>query len=103
MSVCDTVTVAPVVQKINLVEDEVKLIVDARLLSMSLDSESTTLNVTNTKTEVIVREAAAQGPQGPPGPAGNGEDLEEHILSVEPHPAYDDMPDMKLIFENGLL
>ena len=44
---------------------------------------------------------------GPRGPAGSDADatvlLEAHIVAPEPHPAYDDMPDMTLLFENGLI
>lgn len=29
--------------------------------------------------------------------------LDEHIASPTPHPAYDDMPSLSLIFENGLI
>ena len=28
-------------------------------------------------------------------------DLQNHIVSTTPHPAYDDMPDLKLYYENG--
>lgn len=77
---------------------------------------------------VVVRQAqvvtvAAPGPQGspgPPGPPGPPGDASEavgeprvvelisdavggHIVDSEPHPAYDDMPSLVLIFENGLL
>jgi hypothetical protein len=41
------------------------------------------------------------GPQGPPG-AGTAE-LEAHINSPTPHPAYDtDMQSLSVVFENGL-
>lgn len=59
---------------------------------------------------------------GPPGPAGatgdavlgtaayeNVEEFEpagsviNHELDTEPHPAYDDMPDLRLTFENALV
>jgi hypothetical protein len=29
--------------------------------------------------------------------------LQQHILSDSPHPAYDDMPDLVTLFENGLI
>lgn len=29
--------------------------------------------------------------------------LDEHISSLTPHPAYDDMPSLTLLFENGLV
>jgi hypothetical protein len=50
------------------------------------------------------------GPQGNPGPQGirgeSGVDiaaLVTHVNAVEPHPAYDDMRSLQLIFENGLI
>ena len=43
------------------------------------------------------------GPQGPPGNNGIGADITEHVNSPEPHPPYDDMLDLTLIFENGLV
>ena len=48
--------------------------------------------------------ASLVGPQGPPGPPGNGEAslLPEHIASLTPHPAYDDLPELTLLFENGM-
>jgi hypothetical protein len=29
--------------------------------------------------------------------------LDEHVNSETPHPAYDDMPSLELLFENGLI
>jgi len=41
------------------------------------------------------------------GPAGSDADatalLEVHIVALEPHPTYDDMPTLRYIFENGLI
>lgn len=31
------------------------------------------------------------------------EQLESHIASQEPHPAYDDLPSLTILFENGLI
>jgi hypothetical protein len=39
---------------------------------------------------------------GTQGPAG-ASNLTPHINAATPHPAYDDMPDMTLIFDNGLV
>jgi hypothetical protein len=49
-----------------------------------------------------------QGPQGevgPQGPAGESGTvaLETHIDSATPHPVYDDLPSLNLLFENGLI
>lgn len=48
---------------------------------------------------------------GPPGPAGNpfifqemvNEAIDDHVNAPEPHPAYDDLPSLVLLFENGLI
>lgn len=47
---------------------------------------------------------------GPPGPKGDDGldspeaiDLQNHIDHPTPHPAYDDMASLRLIFENGLI
>lgn len=48
------------------------------------------------------------GPTGPPGPPGDdaetsiGTVMEAHVNSPTPHPAYDDMPDLTILLENGL-
>lgn len=56
---------------------------------------------------VVVGLPVAVGPPGPRGPEGPGgvtpEDLEEHISGEAPHPAYDDIPSLAIIFENGLV
>lgn len=63
-----------------------------------------------------------QGPQGIPGPMGpRGQDgisigdgggvtpeqlastVQAHIISTQPHPVYDDLPSLTLLFENGLM
>lgn len=78
-------------------------------------------------TDVIIAGVeGAQGPVGPIGPVGpsaydiavangfegteeqwlaqlGGELLEVHINDETPHPAYDDLPSLNLLFENGLI
>jgi hypothetical protein len=70
------------------------------------------VNVQHSTTQVNVIPA---GPQGPPGVQGiQGEPgldsgvvaeamMIAHVEAPTPHPAYDDMPNLKLLFENGLL
>lgn len=71
------------------------------------------------KTVAVTKVVGPRGPAGPPGSVGNSEEvgnavttfLEEntdvilapHINAPEPHPSYDDMPSLTLLFENGLL
>lgn len=50
------------------------------------------------------------GPEGPPGmvvggasPAYVDDSIAAHVNAPEPHPAYDDLPDFVLLFENGLI
>lgn len=77
----------------------------------------------NMPTAKVVRPVAAlvgvtqvvgpPGPRGPRGPAGSGEGgvneefvenaIETHVQAPEPHPSYDDMIDLTLLFENGLV
>jgi hypothetical protein len=35
--------------------------------------------------------------------AGTGASLQNHVNAETPHPAYDDIPSMRLIFENGIV
>lgn len=44
-----------------------------------------------------------RGPQGVPGDANDGGALATHIVDTTPHPAYDDLPSLTLLFENGLV
>lgn len=55
-----------------------------------------------------VVEPGARGPRGLPGPMGPPdtlaeEEIAEHLADPTPHPAYDDQPDLVLIFENHLI
>jgi len=49
-----------------------------------------------------------EGPPGPQGPPGDGSAVVDaaiaaHVADTTPHPVYDDnIPDLSLIFENGL-
>jgi hypothetical protein len=52
---------------------------------------------------VVLPFPGPQGQPGPQGPEGGTADLQSHIDSETPHPAYDDMPSLSLIFENHLL
>jgi hypothetical protein len=46
-----------------------------------------------------------RGPVGPPGPATPGDlaAINAHIADATPHPAYDDLPSLTLLLENGLI
>lgn len=53
-------------------------------------------------------ETGSPGPPGPPGPVSSvtgltQDDLTTHINSPTPHPVYDDMLDLTVLLENGLL
>jgi hypothetical protein len=52
---------------------------------------------------VVEVNAAIPGPPGPPGSGNDGGLLATHIADETPHPAYDDLPSLKLLFENGLV
>ena len=62
----------------------------------------------------VVPVAGPPGPEGPIGPSGTLSDLvlisgmiedsvNSHINAPEPHPAYDDIPSLTLLFENRLV
>lgn len=53
-----------------------------------------------------------QGPPGPTGPTGGDPAVvqgmidtavQTHVVAPEPHPAYDDIPSLVLLFENRLV
>lgn len=48
---------------------------------------------------------AIEATSGDPDAVGNivNAALSVHVQAAEPHPAYDDMPDLALIFESGLV
>jgi len=61
---------------------------------------------------VVVPVAGPTGPQGTPGaPADDlgviqtmiDGTVQTHVSTPEPHPAYDDLPSLQLLFENGLV
>lgn len=62
----------------------------------------------------VVNLVPVAGPKGDKGPPGSINDLNAvqemidtsvtaHVVAPEPHPSYDDMPDLTLIFQNGLV
>jgi len=61
---------------------------------------------------LVIPVAGPRGERGPVGPAGDDSvavhelidtALNTHVNAPQPHPAYDDMLDLTLIFENGLI
>lgn len=62
---------------------------------------------------ILVPTAGPAGAEGPIGTIDGGglqviEDLidstvQAHVDAAEPHPAYDDLPSLVLLFENGLI
>lgn len=66
------------------------------------------IEVLTSNSEVVEVSTAQPGPRGPEGPQGPKGDVdtalwESHVDSSTPHPAYDDMPELTLIFENGIV
>lgn len=71
------------------------------------------INVHPSTGSVTVVNAGPPGPRGPVGPTGapgSGaiddyarDIISLHLVDPTPHPAYDDLPDLSLIFENGLI
>lgn len=71
--------------------------------------ESITVDVTEvemitvdiTAVEVITIDTGSVGASSPSDPPGD--DLTTHVQDTTPHPAYDDLPSLVLLFENGLI
>lgn len=67
------------------------------------------MTVATIPTQQIVVAVTSGGPVAVPTPTtvtiyGNdGAALAEHVADPSPHPAYDDLPDLGLLFENGLI
>lgn len=53
--------------------------------------------------QVTVVNSGPPGPRGAPGAYGGEVALQSHVDSSSPHPAYDDIPSLTLLFENGLI
>jgi hypothetical protein len=47
--------------------------------------------------------AGPVGPVGLPGDYSLATDFQNHLSSATPHPAYDDIASLSLLFENGLI
>src|SRR3546814_9687077 len=85
------------------------LAADERIALVAVDSEPAP--VASPLPDVLVVAAGGQGPPGRAGPPGEGipgppgpdtaEVIEDHIYAAEPHPAYDDMQTLRLIFERS--
>lgn len=52
---------------------------------------------------VVITSGGPQGVPGPVGPSGADPRLDIHIQADSPHPKYDDLPSLTLLFENGLV
>lgn len=95
-------------------EIEIHVLIDRKLGTIVVD-DNTYFGTVRVASSNIFGTVRVSG--GVPGPAGlNGQDgqdgqdgginpvlLDEHIESLEPHPVYDDLPSMTLLFENGLI
>jgi hypothetical protein len=72
-----------------------------------VEPDSAIIVVTDTLSPTVVEvNTAIPGPPGPRGPAGDANDggaLADHIIDDTPHPKYDDLPSLTLLFENGLV
>lgn len=110
----DFLELAPVIQQLDVeIDDAFELILENESSDLSVVAEETVFEFTTESSELTINEAAPQGPPGPegppgpPGPPGSSSgttvDLQEHIIAPEPHPAYDDMQSLRLLFENGLI
>lgn len=76
---------------------------DDTVLIIEGTGEPEVLHFHNQESVVLLTSTGLPGPPGPPGPAGGEVILQQHIENPTPHPAYDDIPDLSLLFDNGLL
>lgn len=79
---------------------------DASASVVALDTASSTVVIMKDgEPDQLVITSGVLGPAGPAGPAGADtvEVVDLHIHSLLPHPVYDDMIDLRLIYENGLI
>lgn len=60
------------------------------------------LQVTTTTIGTVQVAGGVPGPQGVPGISTAGL-VDAHIADATPHPAYDDLQSLTLLFENGLV
>ena len=81
--------------------DRVIEVVTSRSVIEIVTSRSV-IEIASPSTRVVEIELGRRGLPGPPGPPATAE-LATHVAAAEPHQAYDDLPSMRLIFENGLI
>lgn len=61
------------------------------------------------KDKEIIEVYLSQGPQGIPGTPGPDtsaaivQAMSTHVQAINPHPTYDDTPDLTLLFQNGII
>lgn len=61
-----------------------------------------TVEATAGPVTVELAEVGLVGPIGPPDES-TADALATHLIDPTPHPAYDDLPSLTLLFENGLV
>lgn len=70
---------------------------------VNLSNQDVVLRVAQTTFGQVRVAGGVPGPRGEDGEAGDGSLLVEHLSDTTPHPAYDDLPSLTLLFENGLI
>jgi hypothetical protein len=87
------------------------LTVLSRTQRIIVDPASQVVDVISGRQGISITNAGPPGPRGitgPPGPPGQDAQpsvdtvMAAHVNSPTPHPVYDDMPDLVILFENGL-
>ena len=82
--------------------------IDVTTTFVTIEETNPTLDVVQVSANLVTGTSGPQGPQGIQGEQGPaGEDttelIENHIIDTTPHPAYDDLTSLTLLFENGLV
>ena len=67
--------------------------------NVTVQSTGVTVSVNESPSSVVL---GTSGPQGPRGESGLSA-IAAHIADETPHPSYDDLPSLGLVFENGLV
>ncbi len=71
-------------------------------ISVVVDGDPVTVVVDAATIQTIEVNTTAVGPIGPQGLPGADADVTTHVADTTPHPAYDDLPSLSLLFESQL-
>lgn len=90
-----------------MLQDRPRVVVNSSTPSGSIVIRNGGVTTTQDRTVTTVA-IRTEGIQGAPGAPGDGSEasinlINSHVASPTPHPSYDDLPSLTLLFENGLV